>query len=101
VAALESPLEPAVDLCPHALERDAAARRDDGRDQWRSLPSQVLRDASLDVALGEAEVVACDAVTGHRQAAVEVQQVLGRRRCYAEVHMRDQLARAIARTWSA
>jgi hypothetical protein len=75
VAALEPPLEPAVDICPHALERDAAARRDDGRNQWRFLPSQVLRHACVDVALGEAEVVAHDAVAGHRQAGLEVRQV--------------------------
>jgi hypothetical protein len=63
--------------------------------------AQVLRDARVDVVLGEAEIVTRNSVARDRQPRIEVQQVLGRPRRYADVHMRDQLARAIARTWSA
>jgi hypothetical protein len=44
----------------------------------------VLRDARVDVVLGEAEVVARNSVAGDRQPGVEVQQVLGRPAGYAD-----------------
>jgi hypothetical protein len=44
----------------------------------------VLRDARVDVVLGEAEIVARNSVARDRQPRIEVQQVLGRRAGYAD-----------------
>ena len=50
----------------------STAGRDHGANQRRAVPAQMLRDARVDVALGEPEEVAGDAIARHRQAGLEM-----------------------------